>query len=126
MKSIKLGMHAMTISRMATLALSVVVYMLLVLSSHGAGYDLSSWATIGYVVCLGLLSVLLLSNLPMRISVYFVVMCAAATVYLAWPQTAAWRLQYAQFMTTQSERNNADFILALDIVIRQARAAAGK
>jgi len=126
MKSIRRGVHTMTISRMATLSLSVVVYMLLVLSSHGAGYDLSNWARIGYVVCLGLLSVLLLSKLPMRISGYFVVLCAAATVYLAWPQTAAWRLQHAQFMTTQSERSNADFILALDTVLRQARATAGK
>ena len=116
----------MTTPRLVTVALSGAAYVLLVLTSHSAGYGLSSWARIGYVICLGLLSLLMLSKLPIRISIYFVVMCAAGAIYLAWPQTAGWRLQNTPSLTTQSERNNADFILTLDAVIKQAREAAGK
>lgn len=108
----------MTPGRTTMLAASGIVYALLVATSHGAGYDLSSWANVGYVVCLGLLALLVLSKLPLRISVYFVGLCAAGTIYLAWPQTAAWRLQHTSTLTTQDERANADFILTLDAVKR--------
>ncbi|WP_410199515.1 hypothetical protein [Burkholderia cenocepacia] len=116
MKAIKVWSVNMTPVRISMLALSAIAYVLLVSTSHNAGYDLSSWASVGYVVCLGLLAVLALSKLPLRISVYFVVLCSAATLYLAWPQTAARRLQYTPTLTTQRERANADFILTLDAV----------
>ncbi|MBJ9594165.1 hypothetical protein [Burkholderia seminalis] len=118
MGTIKVGAKRMTPGHTTMLAASAVVYVLLVATSHAAGYDLSSWANVGYVVCLGLLALLALSKSPLRISVYFVALCAAATVYLAWPQTAAWRLQHTPALTTQDERANADFILTLDAVKR--------
>ncbi len=118
MQTIKVGADTMTPGRIAMLVSSAIVYVLLVATSRCAGYDLSSWANVGYTVCLGLLALLALSKLPLRISVYFVALCAAATLYLAWPQSAAWRLQHTPALTTQNERANADFILTLDAVKR--------
>ncbi|CAE6792931.1 hypothetical protein R70006_04931 [Paraburkholderia domus] len=124
MKSIKISVARMTPVRISMLALSALAYGLLLSTSHNAGYDLSSWVNVGYVVCLGLLALLALSKLPLRISGYFVALCVAATLYLAWPQTAAWRLQHTPTLTTEAERANVDFILTLDAVKRAYTPAA--
>lgn len=105
-------------ARTVMAALALLFFGFLLFAARSSGLEIGNWWNVAPNICVIMLILLVAVTASQRFatqaSVVFIAFCLVVSAFYLRPQTAAWRLQHTPRLTTQAEREDADFILTLD------------